>query len=228
MFWSRRTDGHYVLDVNGPVLGAAELPSFGICTRCWQPHYAGAMFRVEDVPLRDGYLRGALCPRGHLLIEPDYFNFMDNSPRHEPRILHVRRPKGQELSGAGWLTRQQADSLLDAARAVIEGRDQSGAFAKALAEAPEPIKRLRKPNMTRDQWIALASLVVAVVSAAFTGVTVAQGAEDKVSSDHLVSIIERLVDESHPDHSQHGHPEDRPADEPRPDSPIEAPFDPTP
>lgn len=230
---SRRRDGMWVLDVSGDLARRVALPRFMICPVEQAPHRIGT-FTIEDIPLppEAGGLR---CENGHILMSADYFNLIDTdfARPHLSRILHVRRPTMRHLLGRGWMSADMADSLMtapqiqrlrDAAQQAADGLDDSGSLARELSAAPEPLRQLRRPKMSRSDWIALGALIVAVIDVAF-GAAVSMA---EVSDDRLAVVIEELVEQREyllPSDGEDPQENVGPSDEQHPDehSPMEEP-----
>lgn len=145
------------------------------------PQVVGFYGSYADCPLCGGLAR--IVDGRHLLSPPP------GSERNEARVSAV--------------TAAELLRLARVARAVQEGRPGAlERFDHVLAEAPDPIRRLGE-RWTRDQKLALAGIIIALVALLLPLVKSADG----VTEDQLVEIIDQLVDQSDGP-GQQGQPEE--------------------
>jgi hypothetical protein len=175
------------MDISGPISGREIIPKHALCRICKMPVPVG-VFRRVDVPLSTPFEAGWRCQRGHVVALADFYNVIDSSTRE---MVHAFRPRDARVS-VGGLSEEDALRLLDAAQDVIAGRDQSGAFAAALAAAPEPLRTLRPKDrkMSAQTWIGLA----AVVSSTVFGVLQLSLPDGHATDEQLVQVITEIID----------------------------------
>jgi hypothetical protein len=180
-FISQKADGRWVVDINGPVKTSPRLPLYAVCAVCILPVRIGT-FLARDIPL-DIQSTPARCPSGHAVVIPEYLNLIDNTPGAEPLIMHVFRPASERVSGGEWFTNAQMQKLLIAAREAEKGRP--ALLATLIDNAPEPVRKLKREKMTRGDWIALGSLVVALIAL----IVQTNQSPEQISNDELSQLL---------------------------------------
>lgn len=174
----------WVIAANIPDFRVA-IQVFAVCDRCSQVAGTGMMISAADLPLQPVGQWPHTC--GGLGMLPDQYVVTD---RRTGEQFDLYRPARQRIV-ASTVTLAELLRLAQAARAVQDGR--AGAeerLDRVLAEAPEPIRELRD-RWTRQDKMMLASVIISL--AAFL-IPLLKGGGG-VTTEQLVTVIERLVDE---------------------------------
>lgn len=124
-------------------------------------------------------------------------------------MLHVRRPTETFLLRRGWLTQRDAQRLVDAAHVLVNGGTDDAvedALRAASYASPQAEVMLRngKASWTRDQKIAVAAVLVAILGVLapllINGIeTVTQLQELVEQQQRLIEIQNEQIRDSHPD-----------------------------
>jgi hypothetical protein len=202
---SRRSDGLLVCDIS--LMDTSNpLPVHAVCTSCGTPVATGAVTLRQDLPLRvTGQWR---CGCGATAVIADYYTIFDARTGEE---IQMRRPHEQITISV--ITLAELLRLAQAARAVQEGRPGADErLYRVLAEAPEPIRRLRDRlalgGWTREQKLMLAGVIVALA----TAMVPLLKDDGSVSEQQLVDVIEQLVEQQSDGPDEQAEAEDRAAD----------------
>lgn len=173
-----------------------------VCGRCEQPLDTGQRVGADDLPLRRlGSWRHSCGGTAHM---PDEYEVNDR--RTGRSIDAYTQAREQVVLSA--VTLAELLRLSQAARAVQDGREGAEErLDRALAEAPEPIRRLRDRfglhGWTREQKLALAGIIVTLVTA-LVPILKDDGA---VTERQLVEVIEKAIDQGSDAPSEHAEPE---------------------
>lgn len=192
-------DGTTVISVSVPDFSLWGHTLNAVCGRCEKPMETGVRIRPAEVPVgRRGTWRhecggSARLPRKYFLVD------RQTGARYDLYEGVVR-----ERIAVSAITQAELLRLGQAARAVQAGAPGAeDRFVRVLAEAPAPIRQLRE-RWTREQIIALASLIVSLV-ALLMPLLKDDGA---VTEQQLVEIIDELVGERSDAPGQQGQSED--------------------
>lgn len=162
------------------------LPVCAVCRSCARPVETGMRVRRSELPLRrSGQWR---CPHcGGAATLPEQLVLIDRKSTERVEVVGPDRVEVQ-LSA---ITLAELLRLAQAARAVTAGGVGSEErLARVLAEAPEPIRRLRD-RLNPGEWIALATFILGLV----TYLTTVVKEDGGVSEDQLVTIIEQMIEQ---------------------------------
>lgn len=179
---------------------SAGFEVISVCDRCNGSVSTGRWAKPADLPIsRQGSWRHSCGGTGRM---PDEYEVGD---QRTGRRLDAYSRAPHEAIVLSAITLAELLRLSQAARAVEQGR--SGAeerLDRVLAEAPEPIRRLRD-RWTREQKLSLAGVIIALV-ALLMPLLKDDGA---VTEEKLVEIVEQLIDQQQSDGSgQQSEPED--------------------
>ena len=171
-----------------------------VCDRCNGPVSTDRWAQPADLPIsRTGSWRHSCGGTGRM---PDEYEVGD---QRTGRRLDAYNPAPRGAIVLSSITLAELLRLSQAARAVERGR--SGAeerLDRILAEAPEPIRRLRD-RWTREQKLSLAGVIIALV-ALLMPLLKNDGA---VTEQQLFQIVEQLIDQQQSDGSgQQAEPKD--------------------
>lgn len=198
----RKRDGSLELLLSVPSAQDA-IPIMAICTKCGAPVHTGLTINRGDLPLTiSGRWR---CSCRGVAVLPDHTSVRDYTTGE---VIDLRSPQRRQATVSA-ITLAELLRLSQAARAVQAGRPGADEkLERVLAEAPEPIRRLRDrfslQGWTRDQKLMLAGIIVALAAALMPMLK-----DDGAVTEHqLVEIIERLVDQQSEAPGQQGQPED--------------------
>jgi hypothetical protein len=185
-----------------------------ICHQCRGVVATGQRLTRADIPIsRVGMWKCTSC--GGWAERPPYLILYDFATRQR---MQAYSPIG--IAHVSAITAAELLRLSQAARAVqqaLEGAEER--LDRVLQEAPEPVRRLRdlKPQ-TRSDWIALASLIVALVTALMPLVQ----SGDAVTKEQLDTIVERIVESHREGHATNGQEQHRAGSgDPRVEAPDE-------
>lgn len=177
-------DGSHELEVALPRLGD-PLRVFALCGSCRKPVDTGFRVARRDLPVRAGGQWRCRC--GGVAVLPERLALRDAGTREQVVLLSASR---EEVSVSA-ISHAELLRLAQAARAVQEGSlGAEERLDRVLAEAPEPVRRLRD-RMGPGEWIALAATIIAAVGL----LTTILKDDGRVTERQLVDVIERLVDE---------------------------------
>lgn len=153
---NRQGHGRYEAEVTVPLLTDAAVPLMFVCRIC-DVFSVVVEFdaRSAEIPIIDQYP----CPKGHITTLVDKLVAVE-AVSGRTRVI---APRTRESAAISSLDMPTALNLLTAARAVLDQGEGFDRLSTAMEASPAPIRRLRPAKMERDQWIALAGVIVALI-----------------------------------------------------------------